>query len=177
MPHIHTEPGQHDHTAGGYIVRLDFDEPKLILHRHLKLGTLLHFGGHIELNETPWQAVLHELREESGYAPEQLQVLQPTERVKDLIGVDQHPIPVAHITHELSPGHYHTDIQYAFVASGPPRHQPDDRESIDIMLLTRQELIELQDEKLPENIRQTGLFIFDTCLSNWDRLPAVNFSH
>ncbi len=27
----------------------------------------MQVGGHIELDETPWQAVEHELREESGY--------------------------------------------------------------------------------------------------------------
>lgn len=53
MPHIHTEPGQHDHTASAYIVRLDEAEPALILHRHKILGQYLQFGGHVELDENP----------------------------------------------------------------------------------------------------------------------------
>jgi len=63
MAHIHTQPGQHDHTASAYIVRTDFDEPKIMLHLHRKIGKYLQFGGHVELHETPWQAVVHELRE------------------------------------------------------------------------------------------------------------------
>ena len=33
MPHIHTEPGQHDHTASAYIFRTDFSEPKVMLQK------------------------------------------------------------------------------------------------------------------------------------------------
>ncbi len=53
MAHIHTQPGQHDHTASAYIFRVDFDEPKLVLHLHRKINKYLQFGGHIELHETP----------------------------------------------------------------------------------------------------------------------------
>jgi len=42
-------------------------EPRIILHKHRKLNKLLQFGGHVELDETPWQAVLREIAEESGY--------------------------------------------------------------------------------------------------------------
>ena len=66
MAHIHTQPGQHDHTASAYIIRTDLDTPRIMLHLHRKIGKYLQFGGHVELNETPWQAVVHELREESG---------------------------------------------------------------------------------------------------------------
>lgn len=81
MAHIHTEPGQHDHTASGFIVRTDTPEPTLILHRHKKTGKYMQFGGHIELDETPWQAVRHELMEESGYDLSDLQILQPMQRL------------------------------------------------------------------------------------------------
>lgn len=173
MSHIHTKPGQHDHTAGAYIVQLQGDEPRLLLHQHLVLGTLLHFGGHVELDETPWQAVVHEIREESGYATDQLELLQPKERVRHLKGVEQHPVTVAHITHLLKEGHYHSDLQYAFVTQEEPRHERDERESDIIVSFSRDELAESDDPRLPENIRQTGLFIFDTCLKTWDRLPAA----
>lgn len=67
MPHIHTKPGQYDHTVTAYIVRTDGDDPKVLLHMHRKLGMLLPPGGHVELDETPWAAMAHELTEESGY--------------------------------------------------------------------------------------------------------------
>ena len=68
MPHIHNKPGQHDICVSGYIVKItEGDEPRIILHKHRKLKMLLQFGGHVELDETPWQAVLREIAEESGY--------------------------------------------------------------------------------------------------------------
>lgn len=65
MSHIHPGHGQHDICVSAYIVLLG-DESKMLLHKHRKLGTLLQFGGHVELDETPWQAVLREIMEESG---------------------------------------------------------------------------------------------------------------
>ena len=53
MPHIHTEPGQHDHTVGAFIICLGNNSPKILLHMHKKLNKLLPIGGHIELNEAP----------------------------------------------------------------------------------------------------------------------------
>jgi 8-oxo-dGTP pyrophosphatase MutT (NUDIX family) len=82
MSHIHKKPGQHDHTASTFLFRTDFSEPKVMLHFHQKLGSYMQFGGHVELNETPWQTVIHELREESGYDIDQLQILQPKQRLK-----------------------------------------------------------------------------------------------
>src|SRR3954466_7704978 len=63
MPHIHHEPGQHDFTTSAFIVRTDRSEPQAVLHEHRKIGKLLQFGGHIELTESPWQALLREVRE------------------------------------------------------------------------------------------------------------------
>lgn len=74
MPHIHEGDGQHDLTAGAFIIRFDQDEPKGLLHFHRKLHKLLPIGGHVELNESPWQAIAHELDEESGYSMSQLMV-------------------------------------------------------------------------------------------------------
>lgn len=65
------------------------DEPRIILHKHRKLKMLLQFGGHVELDETPWQAVLREIAEESGYDKNQLKLLQPCyNRLTSLPGVN-----------------------------------------------------------------------------------------
>ncbi len=54
MSHIHTNTGEHDFCASGSIVRLDStDVPKILLHKHKKLGVFIQFGGHVELNENP----------------------------------------------------------------------------------------------------------------------------
>jgi 8-oxo-dGTP pyrophosphatase MutT (NUDIX family) len=178
MAHIHTQPGQHDHTASAYIIRTDFDEPKIMLHLHRKIGKYLQFGGHVELHETPWQAVAHELREESGYDIDQLRILQPAERVKQLSDAVIHPQPAAHSTHPFGGGtdHFHTDIGYAVVAVEPPRHLPEDGESTTIKLLTRSELAAMPESDLPDNVKQIGLFIFDYCLKHWESVPATEFN-
>ena len=84
MPHIHTAPVEHVFTASAYIIRLDQKEPMLLLHKHKKLHVFLQFGGHIEPHETPWEAITHELLEESGYELGQLELLQPTSRIKQV---------------------------------------------------------------------------------------------
>ncbi len=48
----------------------------------------------MELNETPWQAVAHELTEETGYELGQLSILQPVDRIESLPKIVVHPAPV-----------------------------------------------------------------------------------
>lgn len=172
MPHLHTEAGQHDHTASAYVVRTDTPEPSLVLHMHKKLKQYLQFGGHIELHENPWDAVVHELAEESGYDVNQLKVLQPKLRVKKLSGVQLHPVPVSLLTHKFEGlDHYHTDIAFAFVAYGPPLNAVSEGESEKIDLFTAAELRALAGSEIPESVREIGLFILEEALNNW---PPVN---
>lgn len=62
MPHLHTEPGQVDHTVDVFIVYKD----KVLLRKHDKYKIWLGVGGHIELDEDPNQAALREVKEEVG---------------------------------------------------------------------------------------------------------------
>lgn len=176
MPHIHTGAGQHDHTASAFVIRVDTPEPTIMLHRHKKLGYYLQFGGHIELDETPWQTVLHEIQEESGYTPDQLTLLQPKSRIKKLTRSDLHPYPVCYNTHRFNDNHFHTDIDFAFITKEPPKHEPSPNESNDIKLFNRQQLLDLLEGETIENVKEIGLFIFDECLKNWERIPAAQWS-
>ena len=60
MPHIHTEPGQVDTTVTMYLFRERNGVLETMLHMHKKLGKLMPIGGHVELDETIWQAVAHD---------------------------------------------------------------------------------------------------------------------
>jgi 8-oxo-dGTP pyrophosphatase MutT (NUDIX family) len=177
MPHIHTLPGQHDHTASAYVFRTDFSEPKVLLHMHKKLGKYMQFGGHVELDETPWQAVTHELREESGYNMNQVLILQPRTRVQSLTGAIIHPQPVSYSTHPFGQGldHFHTDTAYAVTAAQDPKQLPDAGESTKTKLFTRDELKALSNDEIPENVREIALFIFDECLKSWQPVPTSQF--
>ena len=53
---------ERDLTATVFIIK----NGKVLLHPHEKFGTLLPPGGHVEKNETPCQAALREVEEESG---------------------------------------------------------------------------------------------------------------
>lgn len=170
MPHIHTGPGEHDSTASAYIVRLDMDEPRLLLHMHKKLKVLMQIGGHIELTNDPWQTVLEEIGEESGYQKDQLQLLQPLDRIQHLTGVTLHPNPVVDLTHEFSPGHFHDDTAWAFVTNEPPREAIAAGESEDIRFLSATEIRGLTAGQIPENIKEIGIFVLENCVPNWERI-------
>lgn len=177
MPHIHTNPGEHDHTVSAYIIRLDFDEPKIILHLHKKIGTYLNFGGHVEVDENPWQAIEHEILEESGYDMSQLQVLQPKNRIKKLPGNLMHPVPLTYGTHDLSSiaqsSHFHTDTSFVFVANGPPAHQVSTGESEDIIILSESEII--GENNVGEFIKDVSRYIFKEVLPNWEKVDPKEF--
>ena len=177
MPHIHTSPGQHDYTVSGFIVRQSDETPKLLLHQHRKLHTYMQFGGHIELTENPWQAILRELKEEAGYLPGQLYVLQPIGMLTRLTGTNAHPFPVSYNTHPI-PGdvtHYHTDACYAFVVSEEPFASRSAGESKALQLFSQSELGELDDGAIHADVREIGMFIFDVCLPTWERVSATAF--
>lgn len=178
MPHIHTNPGDHDHTASAFLFRIDGDEPRVILHMHKKLGRLLQFGGHVEVQETPWQAVAHELTEESGYELTQCRLLQPKLRIKHLTDVIQHPVPLAEYTHRFSKIHSHIDRGYVLVTTEEPKHDIAPNESQDIRMLTRAELVRLGDDVIVPNVREVALFVMDEILSSdqWEAVDPLQFA-
>ncbi|MGB4762289.1 MAG: NUDIX domain-containing protein [Candidatus Saccharimonas sp.] len=140
MPHIHTELNQHDMTISGYIVRVDQVEPLCLVHMHRKMGKLMQIGGHIELTETPWQTVAHEVEEESGFSLVELRVVQHTaDRVVEK-GCVNHPTPFNVNTHSVGNEHFHSDLSYGFVANGPARNTAAEGESADLRWMTMAEL-------------------------------------
>ena len=176
MPHIHTEPGQHDLTTTAFIIRIDGDEPRGLLHRHKTLGLLLPVGGHVELHETPWAASIHEIEEESGYAIDQLTVMQPHERITQMDDVKVHPVPLFLQTHEFKKdaGHSHIDIGFLYVASQPPRNAPAVGESAELLWLTNDEIQRRKDE-MPADIAQIYQFSFETALNSWQQVSSDTY--
>ena len=176
MPHIHTEAGQHDHTVSIYLFRTDFEQPKIMLHFHKKMNAVAQFGGHIELNETPWQTTSHELEEETGYTLGQLKVLQPVHAQPVISGATLHPYPVAHVTMSV-PGteaHYHTDSIYAFVTDQPPAQALAEGESTDIRLYSEEELVKAKAE-IEGVTFDLARHIFKDVLPTWKAVPATDF--
>lgn len=176
MPHIHTDPGQHDHTASAFIVRIDGDEPKLLLHMHKLLKAYLQIGGHVELHETPWQSITHEIKEESGYRLDQLQILQPSMRLSKVSGAVIHPQPVCVVTHPFTgKNHFHTDTAYAFVTDQAPADEVAEGESTELRFFTKAQLMELEADQVIEDIREIGLYVLEECLKKWEPVSTSDF--
>jgi 8-oxo-dGTP diphosphatase len=119
----------------------------------------------------------HELREESGYDLDQLELLQPPiQRLTRLTIGEAHPYPVSHNTHPVGSleSHFHTDSVYAFVTSQRPHYLLPNRESSDIQAFTREELAQLPSSEIFGNVRELGAFVLDVCVPDWDRVPATN---
>ena len=177
MPHIHTDPGQHDITTTAFIIRIDGDEPRGLLHPHRKLGLLLPVGGHVELDENPWAASIHEIREESGYEIKQLKVLQPRQRILKMDGVKNHPVPLFLQTHEYKKdeGHYHIDIGFLYVTDQDPAFMPDAGEATELLWLTQSEIAARKYE-MPADIAQIYDFSFKAAFGGeWEAVSPDTF--
>jgi hypothetical protein len=172
MAHLHVGIGEHDHTVSAYLVRTDGREPRILLHLHKSLGRYLQFGGHIELTENPWQAVEHELREESGYCLDQLGLLQPKERITSLASGTLHPVPLCYNTHQIGLDHWHSDASWAFVTSQEPRFAVAEGESSLLRWFSADDLDSTLDHPIEPSVRDVALFLFRVVLDRWEVIPA-----
>lgn len=176
MPHIHTKPDQHDMTISAYIVRRENDEWKCLVHFHKKIEVLMQIGGHIELDETPWQAVMHELAEESGYSLDELKILQYTADRLNEAGNVTHPTPLAVNTHNVGNDHYHSDLCYGFLAKDLPKAAIAEDESADLRWLT---IDELKKGTTDKSVLEDVVNIYDFLLrqiNNMVLVDAKNYS-
>jgi 8-oxo-dGTP diphosphatase len=176
MPHIHTGPGEHDLTTTAFIVRIESNIAYGLLHQHKKLERLLPVGGHVELTENPWAAVIHEIQEESGYDVNQLKVLQPKDRIKRMDGVKVHPVPLFLQTHgyKADSDHAHVDIGFAFVTNELPNSRPAQGEQ-DVLIWLSAEEIQAQKNHMPADIAQIYQYVFETALLQWEQVDPESF--
>ena len=191
MPHIHTLPGQHDHTVSAYIFYYDeddtdFDNLKLLVHMHKKVGMLLQPGGHIELTESPWSAISHEIREETGYDMDQLHLLQPNMPMVTELRSPRavlHPLPFYVNTHEASTAelagtvHRHTDTTYIFLTSDKPRNVLGEDESQDLRWLSKEEIEMMEVGTISSNLKDAAPVAFHLIQNtqNWCLVPPSYF--
>lgn len=176
MPHVHTAPNQHDMTVSAYIILRDGGELKCLVHLHKKAGKLMQIGGHIELDETPWKTMVHELFEESGYKTTELKILQFRREVAESGDNIVHPVPFTMNTHNVGDDHYHSDLCYGFVASSLPGALVGEGESNDLQWLT---LNELKEGLSRGEVLSDVVGIYEYLLSGLDgmvEVPASQFS-
>ncbi|HEX5940207.1 MAG TPA: NUDIX domain-containing protein [Dehalococcoidia bacterium] len=101
-------------TATGFVV----DGDRTILHWHRKLGTWMPPGGHVEEDEEPIEALLREIREETGLEADVISDWVPYtfERPGQL------PPPRVILVEDIGgdrPDHQHIDLIYYCRSLGP----------------------------------------------------------
>ena len=99
----------------------------VLLHLHKRLGLWLQPGGHIDPGETPEQAALREVREETGFVCTDAR----------FVHVD---------VHAGGRGHTHLDVRYLVEADGDP--SPAEGESQDVHWFAWDEAIAMADPGL-----------------------------
>lgn len=143
MPHIHTGSGEYDFTVAGYIVH--DDKTLLIKHKYLPIWTAP--AGHIEVDQTPLEALYNEIQEEAGISKEHLTLVETQPRSKLLKRPVDHvalPIPFDFETHPIIDGHRHINISYVLTSS--TNHvEPGPNESNTFKWFTLDELRDFED--------------------------------
>jgi 8-oxo-dGTP pyrophosphatase MutT (NUDIX family) len=144
---------------------------------HRKHHLLLQIGGHIELDETPWQAMAHELAEECGYTFDELAILQPDDALLEITHAIVHPVPVLMNTHVIADSHYHSDLSFAFIAAAAPRQSLSEGESVDLRWLTMQELADAATQGIAANdVVNIYQHILTRYLPKYYSIPASRYS-
>jgi 8-oxo-dGTP pyrophosphatase MutT (NUDIX family) len=174
MAHLNTEPHGHDVTISAWIFRQVDGVTKALVHKHRKMGIWLQPGGHIEHTENPWQALVHEMREETGYEPEQYAVLQPLPRMRDGVHDVMHPVPAVMNTHSPYQGHFHSDLIMVLTTDEDPAHEPRPGESREMAWLSPQEYASHEDAE-PDAVAIMTM-LAEKVVGHWYRTPATDWS-
>jgi 8-oxo-dGTP pyrophosphatase MutT (NUDIX family) len=146
------EGADRDFTASSYIVRND----RILFLHHDKLGQWLPPGGHIEDGETPDEAALRETREEVGLEVEIL-----NDNFEEFDDSYDLPKPFNVNLHRIEDGHWHCDFCFlAEIVDETAATHSDEHSGT--KWFSRKELE--NEENMPENVKKTGLKIFDQCL-------------
>jgi 8-oxo-dGTP pyrophosphatase MutT (NUDIX family) len=98
---IYSRTNRHGHiTASGLVIKND----KVLLIRHPFIGKYFQPGGHIDENETPLEAAIREVYEETGWK------CNPYRARNQILDVDIHLIPEN--KEKLESAHWHIDLCY-----------------------------------------------------------------
>lgn len=162
MPHIHTGEGEHDLTASAFIIREFNGLFAILFHKHKKIGRIMMPGGHVELTETPFQAVIREIAEETGYFRSQLHPMERTLRTGSLGFINhEDPQPFHMNTHKIqdNPTHFHTDLSYVFFVNEDPKGSPIEGESNEFYWLGQHSIA--YNEQIPRNVRLIAGLVFE----------------
>lgn len=153
MPHIHTAPGQVDHTVEVFLVYKD----RVLLRMHDKYNIWLSIGGHIELDEDPNQAAVREVREEVGLEANLFTHMNTPHFVED--GYQELIPPIFLNRHRINPTHEHVTYTY-FATTNSDKVTPENAED-EWHWFTKAEL-EAAGSNIKDSIRHYALTALET---------------
>lgn len=154
MPHIHEK---YDYTSSGVLVH----DNKTLLIEHLYLGIWTPPAGHVELDQTPLDALYAEIEEEAGITRDHLTLVSPVtdnmdfKRRSDSYGL---PIPFDMEVHPINESHSHIDSAYMLLCD-TDQVNPGERESQNWKWFTAEELKGFPD--VPGGVRSRGLYAIE----------------
>ena len=132
-------------TATGFVINGD----ATLLHWHHRVQAWLPPGGHVEPDEDPVQAVLREVKEETGLDVE----LMPTQQVPEISNSGQVPPPrtilVEDVYDQKVGAHQHIDMMYFCRVSGPRPSAP-----VGWVWFTAEDLANGRSDANPDGIRE-----------------------
>lgn len=143
MPHIHTGAGELDFTVCGYIVH--DDKTLLIKHKYLPIWTPP--AGHIEVDQTPIEALYNEIQEEAGIAAGSLDLVTTQEYHPNFdrsATAEELPLPFDFEVHPVIDGHRHINVSYV-LKSSTNHVEPGEGESNTFKWFTVDELRDFKD--------------------------------
>ena len=115
MPHIHTGDGEFDFTVAGYLVH--DNKTLLIKHKYLPIWTAP--AGHIEINQSPIDALYMEIGEEAGIDKKHLTLIETQPRPASFVRnpeATELPLPFDMEYHPIVDGHRHINLSYVLTS-------------------------------------------------------------
>lgn len=156
MPHIHTEDGQFDYTVAGYLVYKN----TTLLFKHKYLPVWTPPSGHIEMYQTPIEALFNEIEEEAGINTSHLTLVETTPYPVDFRrgeGVAL-PLPFDLEHHAITDTHRHINMAY-IVKSDTNDVQPGPGESNTFKWFTKEDLLKFTETN--DSILSSALYALE----------------
>jgi 8-oxo-dGTP pyrophosphatase MutT (NUDIX family) len=153
MGHIHSD-SEYDFTVTGNIVYRD----TFLLIKHKFLPFWLPPGGHIELSETPIEALYKEIFEESGINQRDLTLIETTSSPSGNAD-GSIPLPYDINIHPIGDtGHQHIDLGYLLVSS-TDQVNPGEDESQEWKWFTKSEIV--SSDLVTPNVKKRAVFALE----------------
>jgi 8-oxo-dGTP diphosphatase len=163
VPHIHELI---DFTVSALIVNAN----KILLIKHKKLNMWLPIGGHIELYENPEEALIREIKEETGLSEADYEILADRPGVPD-------PECQTLLTprflniHDIKPPHRHVGMSYVVKAKSDAFALSDEHSDFGWFKL---EELDLLQPPLRPAIRHYCEVAIEDCDDSWGKMILAN---